>query len=149
MNDNWIMAVKSLPENNVPVIARLANGIVFGGVCCNGHWSIMPPYGGGELKDVVAWIPLPTMPRVYVWARLGAEIEISLKEANVVFGNDKKASAQLLQQKVNEGKFKITGDSYIPDMSIIEFDERYGTDYASKNDGGDVNFEIGGEEGKC
>ena len=145
INDNWIMVKDRLPEKSVSVIIRTAYGRIYKGMYCISHgtncWYAEQPYWA-EIEDVVAWIPLPTMPRVYVWARLGAEIDISLEEAGVVFGSDKKASAQLLQQKVNEGKFKITGDSYIPDMSMMEFDERYGTDYASKNNDGDVNFEI-------
>ena len=138
MNE-WIMTAKCLPEDNVPVIACMANGVISEGICCNGFWSIALPYNGDELKNVVAWIPLPKMPRMYIWARLGVEIEISSEEAKTIFGEDERASERLLQEKIRQGKFKPSGDSYIPSSCIADFDKRYGTDYADECD--DVCFE--------
>ena len=142
MNE-WIMAKKCLPEDNVPVIACMANGVISEGIYCNGFWSIALPYNGCELKNVIVWIPLPKMPRVYVRARIGAEIEISLEEAKTIFGEDEKASGRLLQEKIRQGKFKASDYGRIYANEIHKFNERYGTMYDWNHD---MAFEINNKE---
>lgn len=143
MNDNWIMVKKCLPEKSIPVIIRTAEGRIYKGMYYNSHgkdyWSAEQPYWS-EIKNVIAWIPMPKVLKMYIWARLGIEIEISPEEASVIFGEDEKASSCFLQEKIRQGKFKPSGDSYIPSSCIAEFDKRYGTDYADECD--DVCFEI-------
>lgn len=68
-----------------------------------------------------------------VWMRLGANVCGTKEEIDAVVGGDE----ETLKRLVKEGKFKVGGDSYIPEQIIKMYNEQYGTQF----DPGDVGFE--------
>ena len=65
----------------------------------------------------------------YLWMRLG------VGEEAVIFANDGRAE-RLLQKIIAEGRFVPDGDTYIPELTVEEYNQEYGTEYET----GDIEF---------
>ena len=71
----------------------------------------------------------------YLWMRLVVGISISEAEEAVIFANDGRAE-RLLQKIIAEGRFVPDGDTYIPELTVEEYNQEYGTEYET----GDIEF---------
>lgn len=71
-----------------------------------------------------------------LWLRLGVSIQITEAEEKIILDSDCEI-AEVIRTIIAEGRFALDGDSYIPDESIEEFNETYGTDY----DEGEIGFD--------
>ena len=71
----------------------------------------------------------------YLWMRLGVGLRISEAEEAVIFANDGRAE-RLLQKIIAEGRFMPDGDTYIPELTVEEYNQEYGTEYET----GDIEF---------
>ena len=71
----------------------------------------------------------------YLWMRLGVGLRISEAEEAVIFANDGRAE-RLLQKIIAEGRFVPDGDTYIPEVTVEEYNQEYGTEYET----GDIEF---------
>lgn len=71
----------------------------------------------------------------YLWMRLGVGLRISEAEEAVIFANDGRAE-RLLQKIIAEGRFVPDGDTYIPELTVEEYNQEYGTEYET----GDIEF---------
>lgn len=67
-----------------------------------------------------------------VWARIGVTLTGSKEEIEALFTDN---FGEVLEKLIKDGKFKLDGDSYIPETCIAEYDERYGTNHISENCG--------------
>ena len=73
----------------------------------------------------------------YLWMRLGVGLRISEAEEAVIFANDGRAE-RLLQKIIAEGRFVPDGDTYIPEVTVEEYNRKYGTEYEV----GDIEFNL-------
>lgn len=73
-----------------------------------------------------------------LWARLGVSLRITAEEETAIFGPDEDLSAKALRKIVMEGRFAPDGDSYVPEPTVDQFNEDYGTAYPSR----DIGFEM-------
>ena len=71
----------------------------------------------------------------YLWMRLGVGLRISEAEEAVIFANDGRAE-RLLQKIIAEGRFVPDVDTYIPELTVEEYNQEYGTEYET----GDIEF---------
>ena len=71
----------------------------------------------------------------YLWMRLGVGLRISEAEEAVIFANDGRGE-RLLQKIIAEGRFVPDGDTYIPELTVEEYNQEYGTEYET----GDIEF---------
>lgn len=63
-----------------------------------------------------------------LWIRLGAYLTLTGEEADTILGTDKAAANTMLKRVVAEGRFRFSGDSYIPAASVDSFNQTYGGD---------------------
>lgn len=73
------------------------------------------------------------MPRK-LWMRLGVSLEVNRAEEKLLIEGDKDTLIRLVKQQ----RFSLDGDSYIPDVAVERYNDKYGTYYSVE----DVNFEI-------
>lgn len=74
------------------------------------------------------------MERRQIWIRLGVLVCGDAQQIESVIKGD----AETLVSLVKEQKFFIDGNSYIPESSVEEYNEDYGTNHQIK----DVEFEL-------
>lgn len=98
--------------------------------CLNGfNENVRLPNRYQSIKDYLNW---DEAKQQTVWMRLGISLLGSKEEIEKVLQGDEAALTQLLQ----EHKFNIDGESYIPGSSIESYNSENGTDFEE----GDVNF---------
>lgn len=73
-----------------------------------------------------------------LWMRLGVSLRITEAEEKIIFGEDKAAAEELLRRIIAEGHFAPDGDTYIPGVTVDEYNAEYGTDYEV----GDTEFDL-------
>lgn len=73
-----------------------------------------------------------------LWMRLGVSLRITEAEEKIIFGEDKAAAEELLRRIIAEGRFAPDGDTYIPGVTVDEYNAEYGTDYEV----GDTEFDL-------
>ena len=76
--------------------------------------------------------------KVHVWCRVGCTLELTMNEATVIFGDDEEAAAEMLAKVILRNKLIPDGDSYIPEVSVDDFNRTYGTTFISADIGTDV-----------
>lgn len=64
-----------------------------------------------------------------LWCRIGATLYVDEKEADILLGEDKDKAKDLLKQLVYDNKFRLDGESYVPESCVEAFNEEYGKDY--------------------
>ena len=73
-----------------------------------------------------------------LWMRLGVSLRITEAEEAVIFGKDGAKDEELLRCIIAEGRFEPDGDTYIPAVTVEEYNQKYGTDYEV----GDTDFNL-------
>jgi hypothetical protein len=73
----------------------------------------------------------------YIWMRLGITIRGSEEEMESLFNEDKK-SYETLTKILQERRFEINGDSYIPETKVEEYNKVYNT----QHEVGDYGFNL-------
>lgn len=73
-----------------------------------------------------------------IWMRLGVSIDMSEREEEKIFGEDRDAAAEAVRKIVADGRFLLDGDSYIPETSVEDFNKRYGT----RHNEAEIGFEF-------
>lgn len=63
-----------------------------------------------------------------VWMRLGVTLRGSAEEIERLF-EDGEASAETLDKILKEGRYEVSGDSYIPEPEVESYNEEYGTSH--------------------
>lgn len=77
-------------------------------------------------------------PKRSLWLRLGVKVSITAEEEAAIFGEDEKLSAKTLQNLIVQKRFTPSGDCYIPDPIVEQFNADHGTNYTVK----DYDFEM-------
>lgn len=67
-----------------------------------------------------------------LWIRLGATMSITEEEEAAIFCGDDEDAENAMTKILKDGRFEFDGESYIPDIAIMDFNERYGTDYCAE-----------------
>ena len=65
-----------------------------------------------------------------LWCRIGATLYLNESEADILLGEDDIKSKDLLKQLIYDNRFRLDGESYVPESSVAAFNEEYGKDYA-------------------
>lgn len=73
-----------------------------------------------------------------LWMRLGVSLHITEAEEQVIFSEDRAKARELLRRIIAEGRFEPDGDTYVPAVTVEEYNEQYGTDYEV----GDTEFDL-------
>lgn len=73
----------------------------------------------------------------YLWMRLGVSLRITEAEESIIFADDGRAE-ELLRKIIAEGRFMPDGDTYIPEVTVEEYNREYGTEYEV----GDIEFNL-------
>jgi hypothetical protein len=73
----------------------------------------------------------------YIWMRLGITLRGAKEEIESLLADDDK-SYEVLTKILQERRFEINGDSYIPQPQVEEYNEEYGTSHEA----GDYSFEL-------
>lgn len=73
-----------------------------------------------------------------LWMRLGVSFEVSEDEEKAILGGDWQTSSRALEKIIKEGRFTPDGDSYIPEVTVEEFNEKHGTGYEVR----DIDFDV-------
>lgn len=63
-----------------------------------------------------------------LWMRLGTYLTLTSEEAGVILGPDEAAASAMVKKVVAEGRFRVSGDSYIPACAVDSFNKIYGGD---------------------
>lgn len=71
-----------------------------------------------------------------IWMRLGVSVFGNAEEIDKILNGDQPQLIKLLR----ESKFKIYGDTYIPDASVDDYNQANGTHYAEQEVEFDLNF---------
>lgn len=61
-----------------------------------------------------------------LWLRLGVAVFLTKEEEQALL---ERGDPSVLRNAVYEGRFKIGGETYVPDSSMLRYDEKYGTSY--------------------
>lgn len=64
-----------------------------------------------------------------LWMRLGVSLRITEAEEKIIFGEDKAKAEELLRFIIAEARFEPDGDTYIPGVTVEEYNAEHGTDY--------------------
>ena len=64
-----------------------------------------------------------------LWCRIGATLYINEKEVEILLGDDNAKAKELLKQLIYDNKFRLDGESYVPNSCIAAFNEEYGKHY--------------------
>lgn len=77
-------------------------------------------------------------PKRSLWLRLGVKVSITAEEEAAIFGEDEELSAKTLRNLIVQKRFTPSGDCYVPDPVVEQFNADHGTNYAIK----DYDFEM-------
>lgn len=72
-----------------------------------------------------------------IWMRLGISLRGSEEEIESLFNDDDK-SYETLTKILQERRFEIIGDSYIPETEVEEYNKEYNTEHEV----GDYGFDL-------
>ena len=64
-----------------------------------------------------------------IWMRVGATLYLNEKEADLLLNGDNNEAKDLLKRMIYDNRFRLDGESYIPESSIEEFNEMYDKHY--------------------
>lgn len=65
-----------------------------------------------------------------LWCRIGATLYLNESKADILLGDDDIKAKDLLKQLIYDNRFRLDGESYVPESSVAAFNEEYGKDYA-------------------
>lgn len=122
------------------------NGIIFS----DGRFTSGKKYWTGEVQEWLMhceqrrknpqfnFAADDSKPKRSLWLRLGVTVSITANEEADIFGEDAEKAAKMLQKLIAAGRFTPSGDCYVPDPIVEQFNKDYGTDYIVQ----DINFEM-------
>ena len=64
-----------------------------------------------------------------IWMRVGATVYLNEKEAETLLNGDNAEAKDLLKRMIYDNRFRLDGETYIPESSIEEFNEMYDKHY--------------------
>ena len=64
-----------------------------------------------------------------IWMRVGATLYLNEKEAELLLNGDNNEAKDLLKRMIYDNRFRLDGETYIPESSIEEFNEMYDKHY--------------------
>lgn len=64
-----------------------------------------------------------------LWMRIGATLYLNEKEAEILLNGDNEEAKDLLKRMIYDNRFRLDGESYVPESSVAAFNEEYGKDY--------------------
>ena len=64
-----------------------------------------------------------------LWMRIGATLYLNEKEAEILLNGDNDEAKDLLKRMIYDNRFRLDGESYVPESSIEEFNEMYDKHY--------------------
>ena len=64
-----------------------------------------------------------------LWCRIGATLYINEKEAEILLGDDDIKANDLLKRMIYDNRFRLDGESYVPESCVEAFNEEYDKDY--------------------
>lgn len=67
-----------------------------------------------------------------LWLRVGMTINLTNEEVDLIFSQDPKG-IDIVRNAIEEGRYYLDGESYIPESYVEDFNKAYGTDYACEN----------------
>lgn len=73
-----------------------------------------------------------------LWIRLGAMLRITVEEEAAIFCGDPAQAYATLKRSLSEGRYDFDGESYIPEVSIEDFNRKYRTNYCTEEIGVDL-----------
>ena len=65
-----------------------------------------------------------------IWCRIGATLYLNEKELDILLSEDNDKAKDLLKRMIYDNRFRLDGESYIPESSIAAFNEEYNKEYA-------------------
>ncbi len=80
----------------------------------------------------------PPMKTRRLWLRLGVSTQVTLAEEAIMLGDDRVAASNVLRGVLEDGRFAPDGDSYIPEPTVVDYNEEHGTAYEP----GDYDFDV-------
>lgn len=75
-----------------------------------------------------------------LWMRAGINLNLSAEEADAILapGASAEAIEAVVKNIILEGRFSFSGESYIPQPCVEQFNDAYGTEYKAD----DIDFEV-------
>ena len=64
-----------------------------------------------------------------IWMRVGATLYLNEKEADLLLNGDNNEAKDLLKRMIYDNRFRLDGESYIPESTITDFNEKYDKHY--------------------
>lgn len=64
-----------------------------------------------------------------LWMRVGVTVYLNEKEAETLLNGDNAEAKDLLKRMIYDNRFRLDGESYIPESSVEEFNEMYDKHY--------------------
>lgn len=64
-----------------------------------------------------------------LWCRIGATLYINDKEAELLLNGDNNEAKDLLKRMIYDNRFRLDGETYIPESSVEDFNEMYDKHY--------------------
>lgn len=77
-------------------------------------------------------LAINSMEQKTLWLRLGVSVSCSEEEIAALMNGDHDTLVKIIDQK----RFVVDGDSYIPSVCVAEYNDKYGTNY----DEGEINL---------
>lgn len=76
-----------------------------------------------------------------IWMRMGVTIDCTDEEADALLSG-KDGAEKIIRNIVADGRFKLDGETYIPETCVEDFNQAYGSDYPED----DIEFELNPNE---
>lgn len=73
-----------------------------------------------------------------LWLRAGVTLQITEEEEEILFSDDFTKGAETFKKIISEGRFRVDGESYVPEDAVQDFNEKYNTAYEVQEYGWDV-----------
>lgn len=64
-----------------------------------------------------------------LWCRIGATLYLNEKELDILLSEDSDKAKDLFKQIIYDNRFRLEGESYVPESSVTAFNEEYNKQY--------------------
>ncbi len=64
-----------------------------------------------------------------LWMRMGVVMMLSDEDEKAIFSSDEEAIYQAILKVIDEGRYLVDGEAYIPETAVHDFNAEYGTEY--------------------
>ena len=64
-----------------------------------------------------------------LWMRIGATVYLNENEAETLLNGDNSEAKDLLKRMIYDNRFRLDGETYIPESSVEDFNEMYDKHY--------------------